>query len=627
MSKIAPLSQRRLNASNSRNLWGVFPYLITLFFTVFYFLNAARLDPEPHHDGYLLATAIGSKEGLLPHTEVFNQYGPVSSYILGLFLRLDFGPLLTIRLTIALILVLSALFVVAIMSEINHPVAGMLGVILWASTSPDWTVTWERYSFVGQWPWPNLIFTFFVLLSLLLFLCGMECRNVSQRFITHVFFSGLFMAVAVTTRTTLGILLILAIGIVFALSLYKKVLSVKFLSTFLLGFSTWVIIFITYLVFYGLVNAYLVDTIAGPANATSPSSPSVFLWAMVRPAIGAVVALAAIYLLYRVLTKYYPSEAVTVTLIATSITTFMFAAHEWLKFPKVLPAQLFIPWGKAGLFTAQVNIPLYLAFLATPIFSMFMFGKILRGSRSLENSLPQNELDLNVNNVNAVKMLLIGVTASSLLFGAYPIADLLHIWWSTPLALALLLALVSKIDLIKKNVIAFGLAAIFPFVLIGTTHSIKQNNVDRITLNSPALKGMLVSQNYYYDYMSANSFMKRHSDEDIIFMCDDGLFSIWNNYWQSSGPDFISWSWGPRTPIRSSVDSSIKSVIFCSNDPRETSILARAMGLTITDQARSPLYSNPTNRVTLSAFSQQYLFFAEYTGVTESEIELYDHPS
>lgn len=626
MSKIAPHSQRRLNVYNSRKFWGVFPYLITLLFTVLYFLNAARLDPEPHHDGYLLATAIGSREGLTPHTEVFNQYGPVSSYVLGLILKLDFAPLITIRLTIAILLILSALLVVAIMSKVNHPVAGMLGVILWASTSPDWTVTRESYSFVGQWPWPNVVFTFFVLLSLLLFLYGMESRHGSQISNAYGFFSGLLMGVAVATRTTLGILLTLAIGIVFASSLYKKALNVKLLFTFLLGFGTWVTIFVTYLIFSGLVNGYFVDTVIGPANATSPTPPVAFLWAIVRPAIGAIVALAAIYLLYKALSKYYPSEAVTVTLIATSITTFMFAAHEWLKFPKVLPAQFFIPWGRDGLFTAQVNVPLYLAFLATPILSLFMFGRILRWSRSHENSLPQNELGLNTNNVNAVKMLFIGVTASALLFGAYPIADLLHIWWSTPLAVALLIALVSKIDLIEKNVIAFGIAAIFPFVLIGTTHLIKQNNVDRNVLQSPALKGMLVSQNYY-DYMSANTFMKKHSDKDIIFMCDDGFFSVWNNYWQSSGPDFVSWSWGPRTPIHSSVESSTKSVIFCSNDPRETSILARAMGLTITDQARSPLYSNPNNRVTLSAFSQQYLFFAEYTGETESDIELYDHPS
>jgi hypothetical protein len=624
MKAISDSQQKKLEFKFPQ-IWSLFPYLVTLAFTCFYFINAARLDPEPHHDGYLLATAVGSKDGLLPHTGVFNQYGPVSSYFLGLILKLDFAPLLTIRLTIAILLILSALLVVAIMSKVNRPAVGMLSIILWASTSPDWTVTWDRYSFVGQWPWPNVIFTFFVLLSLLLFLHGIESKYISHKFMTHVFFSGLLMAIAVTTRTTLGILLTLAIGIVFALSLYKKVLSAKHLLTFVLGFGTWVTIFVAYLIFSSLVNAYFVDTVIGPANATAPTSPLEFLWSIFRPAIGAMVSIAAIYLLYKLLAKFFPSEAVTVTLIATSITTFMFAAHEWLRFPKVLPAQFFIPWGRDGLFTAQVNIPLYLAFLATPIITIYMLGRILRGSRFLESSLPQNELNLNANNVNRFRMLFIGVTASALLFGAYPIADLLHIWWSTPLALALLVAMVSKIDLIKRNAIAFGLAAIFPFVLIGSTHVVKQNNVDRIELTSPALSGMLVKKDYYYNYAAADLFFQRHANENLVFMCDDGLFSVWNNRWQSVGPDFVSWSWGARSLVRDEVSKTSNSIIFCANDVRETSILARSLGLQITDSVVR--YVKIGDGKTLSSFSAQYFFYATQVGEYFNDSELYDHPS
>lgn len=625
MSKIAPHSHRRLKVSNSHKLWVSFPYLTTLIFTSLYFLNAARLDPEPHHDGYLLSTAIASKLGLLPHMEVFNQYGPVSSYVLGLILKLDFAPLLTIRLTTAVLLILNALLIVAIMAKINHPVAGMLGVVLWASTSPDWTVTWDHYSFVGLWPWPNIIFTFFSLLSLLLFLHGMENGHGLHRSFAYVFLSGSLLAIAVTTRTTLGIVLTLSLGIVFALSVYKKVLSARQLLSFLLGFGTFLVIFVTYLVFYGLVNSYLLDTVIGSANATTQTSLDTFIWTISRPAIGAVISIAIIYLLYKVLGKFFPSEAITVTLITTTITTFLFASHEWLKFPKMLPAQFFIPWGKDGLFTAQVNIPLYLACLATPILTIFMFAGIMRGSRSLESSIPQNELNLNANNVSRFKMLFIGVFGSALLFGAYPIGDLLHIWWSTPLALALFITVVSKIELIKKNTIAFGLAIIFPFVLIGTTHAVKQNKVDRIKLTSPALSGMLVRKDYYYNYSAADLFFQRHASENLVFLCDDGLFSVWNDRWQSVGPDFVSWSWGARSFVRNEKSKTSNSVIFCSEDVRETSILARSLGLQITDSVDRSVKIGDGK--TFSSFSTQYFFYATQVGEYISDSELYDHPS
>jgi hypothetical protein len=625
MLKTTSDSQQKKSEGKLPQIWRLFPYLVTLTFTCFYFVNAARLDPEPHHDGYLLATAVGSKEGLLPHSEVFNQYGPMSSYLLGLILKLGFAPLLTIRLTIAILLILSALLVVAIMTKVNHPVAGMVGAILWASTSPDWTVTWDKYSFVGQWPWPNVIFSFFVLLSLLLFLHGMEIKNDVTRFSLGVFFSGILMAIAVSTRTTLGILLTLAIGVVFALSYYKRSLSIRHIVTFLLGFGTWLTIFISYLVISNLIDAYLVDTVIGPANATTPTSPLLFLWGVVRPTIGAIVAVTVIYLLYKVLAKYLPSEALTVTLIATSITSFMFAAHEWLRFPKILPGQFFIPWGRDGLFTAQVNVPIYLAFLAVPLLALYMLGKVLKGSTSQDESFSDNELALNTDNLDRFRMLLISVTASSLLFGAYPIADLLHIWWSTPLALAFLMAQVSKLELIKTNSVAFGLAAIFPFILIGTTHVVKQNNVDRIELTSPALSGMLVKKDYYYNFSAADLFFQRHADENLLFMCDDGLFSVWNNRWQSVGPDFVSWSWGARSSVRDDKSKMSNSVIFCSNDVRETSILARSLGLQITDSAVR--YVEIGDGETLSSFSHQYFFYAKQVGKFKNSSELFDHPS
>jgi hypothetical protein len=618
-------SQQANSGVKFPQIWSLFPYVVTLAFTSFYFINAVRLDPEPHHDGYLLATAIGSREGLLPHSEVFNQYGPLSSYLLGLILKLDFAPLLTIRITIAFLLMFSALLVVAIMSKVNRPIAGMVGVIVWSSTSPDWTVTWDRYTFVGQWPWPNVIFTFFVFLALFLFLQGTDTTNHVARFSINVFLSGLFIAVAVSTRTTLGILLTLAIGIVFALAHYKRMLSIKHILTFLIGFSSWLTVFVFYLVISNVIEAYFVDTVIGPANATTPTSPLVFLWTVVRPAIGAMVAIAVVYLLYKALARYRPSEALTVTLIATSITAFMFAAHEWLKFPKVLPGQFFIPWGRDGLFTAQVNIPLYLAFLAAPLLALYMFVRVFKETRLINESSAEGEIAQDSDRLLRFRTLLIAATASSLLFGSYPIADLLHIWWSTPLALALLIAQVSKLKLIKENSIAFGLAAIFPFVLIGTTHVIKQNNVDRMELSSPALNGMLVREDYYYNYMAADSFFQRHANENFIFMCDDGLFSVWNNRWQSVGPDFVSWSWGGRSIVRDDLSKTTRSVVFCSNDPRETSILARSFGLEITDSAKK--YVDIGNGDTLSSFSHQYFFYATQVGSYKSASELYDRPS
>jgi hypothetical protein len=630
MSHIAPYSQHKVNVAKSRNFWGSFPYLITLAFSSFYFLNAARLDPEPHHDGYLLATAIAARDGLLPHLEVFNQYGPITSYVLALPLKLNFGPLLTIRLTTAVLLILICLLLVSISSILGRPIAGVIGVVVWSSTSPDWTITTASYSFVGEWPWPNVIFTFFALLSLSLFLRGSFSQKnfkYSKNFYPTLISSGLFLSIAVFTRVTIGVVYGAGMLGLVLLGMYKRLLTRGQISAFILGLATGLTTFIFTLSYLHIAETYLVDTVIGPASATSPASPLSFLWLVVRPTIGAVTAIFFIWIFYKVLQRYKVGEALALTMIATTVTSFMFATHQWLEFSNILPRKFFVPWGKDGLYNAQLNLPLYFALLISPCVVIYLFIRVFQSPKISQINQKDIALPSDMHQLENFKHLSIGVVAACLLLGSYPIGDLLHIWWSTPLALVLLVIQISNISFFRQNARAFSVAVLLPFVVVGTTHLIKQNNVSRNELSSPALDGMLVSKNYYYAYVSTDSFMKKHSDKDILFMCDDGMFSVWNNYWQSAGPDFVSWSWGQRTPIRSKVTGKVRPVIFCANDTHETSVLARSMGLTITDQARYPLPSRSGNQLKLSSFSSQYLYFAEYMGIPGSKPDLYDHPS
>ncbi len=624
MSMIAE-SQRLQSEIPPSKIWKFLPYFVTLSFTSFYFLNAARLDPEPHHDGYMLATAIASRDGFLPHSGYFDQYGPVSSYLLGLTLKFGFGPLLTIRLVTAITLILSALLIVAILAKVNHPVAGMIGVVLWSSTSADWTVTYNNYSFVGQWPWSNVVFNFFALIFLFLFLQGVEYQQDRHSSAFILFVSGFSLSIAIVTRLTIGIVLALGFALIVALSIAKNYFNIKQAKSLVLGTLSGLLSFILILKYLGLIGPYRIDTISGPASATSPVALSDFIWRVTEPALGALLAILILGILHRLLNKFLPTEATSLTLTAAAITSFMFAAHQWLRFPKKLPTKFFVPWGKDGLFSAQVNVPLYLAIIFVPMIVGFMIWQLYtdRVANVTESSASDNQSEFHPQ--LKFQSLVIGIVATCLLIGAYPIADLLHIWWSTPLALAFLIAQLSKINLFRLQSISFCLAVIFPFVMIGTTNAVKQNNVQRVTLDSPALKGMLVTKAYYYNYKIVDSFMYRHADKNVVFMCDDGLLSVWNNRWQSAGPDFVSWSWGNRTSIRDASKEKSKSVIFCSNDTHETSILARSLGLTITDIGEK--YVSIGDGRTLSGFSNQYLLYATQVGSYVKETNLYDHPS
>ena len=69
-----------------------------------YFGLFARLDPEPHHDGVMLAAAIGVSEGKIPNKDVFTQYGPLTPLLQGMWLRLTEPTLLSLRIFTSLLL-------------------------------------------------------------------------------------------------------------------------------------------------------------------------------------------------------------------------------------------------------------------------------------------------------------------------------------------------------------------------------------------------------------------------------------------------------------------------------------------------------------------------------------------
>ena len=121
----------------------------------------ARFDPDPHHDGFQLAPAIGMSEGRPIHREIYSHYGPVSAWINGAWLWVTEPTLLSLRLlgAIQLALIAVLLYSLSIKLGVSRNVSWFI-TIAWVISCPVWAY---ESGFFGLWLWPSITFNLIAL--------------------------------------------------------------------------------------------------------------------------------------------------------------------------------------------------------------------------------------------------------------------------------------------------------------------------------------------------------------------------------------------------------------------------------------------------------------------------------
>ena len=178
----------------------------------------ARLDFDPHHDGYVLAAAIGVHEGLHVHTDIFAQYGPVLPWLQGAALYLPFGPALDLRLLNAALLALSV-FLLADLGRVtptSWPITKRTG--WWAAVA--WFLLSDIWLYSPMLPWSSTVAIVLTLLMLGLVGRGIRRRDLhDQAWARFDFFAAgalcpvlFFTRINVASALLLGILALAIVG-------------------------------------------------------------------------------------------------------------------------------------------------------------------------------------------------------------------------------------------------------------------------------------------------------------------------------------------------------------------------------------------------------------------------------
>lgn len=539
----------------------------------------APFDPEPHHDGYQIAVAVGVSEGRQVHTEVFSQYGPMTAWIHASVLTI-FGPtLLALRYFTAIVLVASALLGYQIARQVGIS-SGLSAYLMgtYVLLIPVWSV---GSGYFGLWPWPSVIFLLFFLLSVSL---ALRAAKSSGRSWWVWLASGVFMGLATVTRLNYGAItsIALVLGVLFVTTDNFKTKTRQLLAVISGGLVPGAVLLLI-LIVSGSFSAFLTDAIFGPLEGTQGAvafdgqRTITILFIAGLPLVLAAIVAGYAQRKLRPLVAWLVVGTLSFTLLFISLAgTGTRLKGLWSDFANVTVVATF--------FELQPIAPLYVLLVVSALFLV----SILKNRHAIPS-------EGNSKDQGTSEWRLLGFTlwmAVAAWVQLYPLLDPYHVWWAGPLTLiaaAKFLQLASAPH-VTTSVVMVLLA---PFVLTAIFNAYVQSSQDRTQFGTGVLKGMEIRNEYRKAFESLDSVLRSTKGEKSRFLCNDGLLAVWTGTFSSVDREFVGWAF-PNDAPDSGKEANV--VILCDHGSGEkfSGKLAnrRSEPLTLSNQSNFTVYVN-----------------------------------
>lgn len=491
-----------------------------LVIAVLFFGTFAQFDPDPHHDGIQIASAIGVSQGLLIHADVYSQYGPIAPWLNAIPLKIIGHTLLALRLfgAFQLVVITLLMYQVALLLNVKKCLS-FLGVLVWVVSCPVWA--YQKW-FFGLWAWPSITYMLFALISLKLIL---QAEKTNSQKLSHNIWIGGSIGLAIVCRPSYGIpyALLLFLALVIFQKEKRRTTDTGFRSI-INALAGTISVIVAILAITNSLRPWIQQSFVGPATMYN----SIFLgWGFIRdvyfsnfPPVVLCTLLASPLLLLR-------SKASRIT----GYVAFFVAGFAYFIGPSGLsPSKLWVisearntenPY--LSLTALRVCLPSSVLVLVTRLFSVTRSGKL--------------------RNQNAGVMYL-GACCIGALFQLYPLPDIYHYWWtSPPLVIAVLVGVQSiRVPIVRLAPIVFLVPSLFLIV----PKVVEQIQVPRVRWDSGILRGMLIDKEFETSFSKAVDVLStlRATAE---FRCRDGIWSVIQGRYLSDSPAFVDWANQPNT--------------------------------------------------------------------------------
>ena len=531
MSKASPpwseLGNRRNETDRRSNarLRFVAPAIGLTFFLIQ--IPFARIGFDSHHDGYMLAAAIGVKDGGVIHRDVVSQYGPITTLAHSLILLLPLGPALALRLFTAFQLALTA----ALVADLGRvaPKTWPLRFPFTASAALVWIVLSDAWRGVPILPWSSVTAGTLLSSAVWLLATGSRKSSTCTGFSVQAYFllAGAFVGLTALTRVNVGtaaMLGSLAVALVFRLA---GASPNRLVERFAFGVIASVLATLLALALASSLREFVQQAILNPLWFAPLMVEG---WRPMQWLIATTAHYAPLSIVIAGAARLLGRPERTVRKVGAFL---MLLTAVWL-FSNPRPWASRLESFKRGFL--QLADP-------TLITSNALLLALVSSALGCCALISIHLVRLASSTADPV-FVITGVLAVAGTVQVFPTYDSRHIWWGMPLALALTLSTFGSL-FNNKRYFAFTLVL---FILPVLLSALKSANM---TLGEP--RTALGEETIWYGMMGTKSEVERLKEREhfvrtrvnsgsSIFLANDGDLSVLSGSFQSTDRYFVDWT-------------------------------------------------------------------------------------
>jgi len=520
------------------------------------------LDFDSHHDGYVLASAIGVSEGEVLYRDVFWQYGPLQPYFLASLIKaLPFmSPLLVARLA-GLVLVLLTFLVILLQPSFTKQKQNqvleikLITLILFLGLQ-------DSYYGVPFLFWPNHLLILFLTLSMDQLIKQIQKPNKYKN--SAFALQGTYLVFVVLSRPqffpiAFVILLLIAIHL-------RSRGEAKRIKLLLVGLSAPLLIVGLLMTKYHVLGDFLEQTFTWPRAAYGSQLTADFFQISEEVVTNNLVLIALIVVLLADFFLKFSSPIWQKMLVFLLVLYFVFKINYGT----------FYIWTAANVNPARISIlVLEVAILATLVLCGFyvLFSFFLTVFRR------------NVKHKSTILHWVVAVIAVLSLTQAFPVFDTRHTNWAilglAPLPVVFLLGSQRRYQIVF---VIFGLILTSYIYTETQRTSSSYETLTRVRGESGFVDGgiwtlvpndsMSTSTRRSSSLGTEFQFLDSvfENDEQALFLSEDAAFSIFDGTYRSIDQWFVNWGPVPKLSTRISKEKFpmiIMDELSVSNSERD----------------------------------------------------------
>lgn len=509
-----------------------------IFLAIYALFRVYSLGPNPYEQGIMYTAAIAAREGLEPNRDFFMQYGPVSSWLQGYWMRL-FGPEL-------IQLQLSTMFAVLLLSSVTFfTLRIFLGNTLAIYLSALWLMSGPHGA-----PWSSLWSNLFAICGgCVIYYCKTNYRVFKTfRTFSYLFIANSFLVLGFFTRIhVIVVIFLITFLIFFDASTSREFKKIFFFTQFCVS-----VIFTLSLALMGVLRPWFEQCIIWTAKTYVGKGPG-FTLARVGDALFIVIIPLLVGLLFLLLHLIFvrhagkrslPSIASRIVILIFTLVSLIFI-FKYQFFERTYPYTLVNPQVLMVTFSEK-----FFFFFTFAILSIFILLSILR----LYFWFSKKEGSVSVFDCLAV----------GLLTQLYPLHDAFHIFVIVP-GLLISIAYYYKKEISSfynysirnqnfiKNMIGKGLLVVLLLqnLLLGLkvdyhfSSSILSGIASR-SYSSYVQEGRMTEQWAKQLDATITALSRYPVRGNVHFYCKDGLFSSANGTYLPADQYYVNWGPIPK---------------------------------------------------------------------------------